>query len=277
MTPTAKPRYFWGVDCGSTAIKVALCDHQGRIVHLGQRKTLFPLFDHVVDALADPTFPLTPFERPPTEAIAVDPQHRVTATGYGRLRVGFAHYRLTEIKAHVLGTRHQLPGERSYTIVDIGGQDSKIVTVDDTRLGRFVINRKCAAGTGAFIEELAHRLEIPLGELTAIARRHDKELSLNSYCTVFAVQEMIRILVSGEKVENLIQALYRSVVKRVLEMCTIESDTIVFSGGVIVHHPILAELFGAQLPDKTLIVSPNAQYCGAIGAALHGRKKSAVN
>ena len=138
---------------------------------------------------------------------------------------------------------------------------------------RFAMNRKCAAGTGAFIEELAHRLELPLEGLTQLAQKHDKQLVLNSFCTVFAVQEMVRVLVSGERVENLIYALYCSVVKRVLEMVPITTDQVIFSGGVMEHHSLLFHLFQEKLNGKKLKIAKYAQFCGALGAARFGLEK----
>ena len=122
----------------------------------------------------------------------VKDNHTVVATGYGRNHIDFAQGKLTEISAHFLGAQQLLQLEGPYTIVDIGGQDSKVIEVHDGRVGQFVINRKCAAGTGSFIEELAHRLEVRLEDLTDLARAHDKEMTLNSYCTVFSGQEVIK-------------------------------------------------------------------------------------
>jgi predicted CoA-substrate-specific enzyme activase len=194
--------------------------------------------------------------------------HTLVVTGYGRNHIDFAHGKLTEISAHFLGAQQQLKLDGPYTIVDIGGQDSKVIEVHDGRVGQFVINRKCAAGTGAFIEELAHRLEVKLEDLTDLARSHDKEMTLNSYCTVFSGQEVIKILMHGERLENLIHALYASVVQRILEMTSLNTDTVVFSGGVMNFNPVLLDLFKEKLPDQKTILIEDAQYCGAYGAAL---------
>jgi predicted CoA-substrate-specific enzyme activase len=176
--------------------------------------------------------------------------------------------KITEIKAHHLGVEKLMTPKGDYTVIDIGGQDAKIIESKESKVHRFTMNRKCAAGTGAFIEELAHRLEIDLSEMTEIASKHDKELLLSSYCTVFAVQEMVKILVSGEKLENLVQAVYNSIISRVLEMTELESDQVFLSGGVLSNHPTLQTLFSKRLADKTFTLVPNAQYTGAIGAAF---------
>lgn len=270
--------FFWGVDCGSSAIKVALLDEQKNVVHLAKEKSLFPLLDHVKNVMEAPGFPVSPFEERVDNGVPVVKKgHQIITTGYGRNHVPFTQNKLTEIKGHFLGVSQQVKAKEDYTVIDIGGQDSKIITVKDNNIRKFNINRKCAAGTGAFIEELAHRLEIELSDLPDLAKKFDNKISLNSFCTVFAVSEMIKILVSGEKVENLVKALYESVVKRVLEIAPIETDHIVFSGGVLrFHHAILVESFKKRLPGKTFELAPNAQYCGAIGAACFGIENSAT-
>ncbi len=259
---------YWGVDCGSTQIKVVACDGDGNIVHKHIGRTLFPLMEHVRKVLSGGDGILSPLT---DDQQSVKENHTLVATGYGRKHIDFAQGTLTEISAHFLGVQELLQLEGPYTIVDIGGQDSKVIEVHDGRVGQFVINRKCAAGTGAFIEELAHRLEVDLEDLTDLARAHDKEMVLNSYCTVFSGQEVIKILMHGERLENLIQALYASVVQRILEMTNITTETVVFSGGVMNYNPVLIDLFNQALPDNKTHLVENAQYCGAYGAALYAR------
>ena len=259
---------YWGVDCGSTQIKVVACDDNGKIVQKRIGRTLFPLMEHVQATLCGDASGLSPLT---DNQQGVKEGHTVVATGYGRNHIGFAQGTLTEISAHFLGAQELLQLDGPYKIVDIGGQDSKVIEVHDGRVGQFVINRKCAAGTGAFIEELAHRLEVKLEDLTDLARDHDKEMVLNSYCTVFSGQEVIKILMHGERLENLIQALYASVVQRILEMTNITTDNIVFSGGVMNYNPVLIDLFQKELPDNKSYLIEDAQYCGAYGAALFAR------
>ena len=259
---------YWGVDCGSTQIKVVACDGDGRIVHKHIGRTLFPLMEHVREVLSGRDTGMSPLS---DDQRSVKANHTVVTTGYGRKHIDFTQGTLTEISAHFLGAQELLQLEGPYTIVDIGGQDSKVIEVHDGRVGQFVINRKCAAGTGAFIEELAHRLEVKLEDLTDLARAHDKEMVLNSYCTVFSGQEVIKILMHGERLENLIQALYASVVQRILEMTNITTENVVFSGGVMNYNPVLVDLFRQALPDNKTHLIENAQYCGAYGAALFAR------
>jgi predicted CoA-substrate-specific enzyme activase len=269
MEATAKmdgDRFYWGVDCGSTQIKVCVCDADGKILHKRKGRTLFPLMEHVRKTLSGEDSALSPLT---DDQQGVKENHTIVATGYGRNHIEFAQGKLTEISAHFLGAQRLLQLDEPYTIVDIGGQDSKVIEVHDGRVGQFVINRKCAAGTGAFIEELAHRLEVRLEDLTELARAHDKDMTLNSYCTVFSGQEVIKILMHGERLENLIHALYASVVQRILEMTSISTDTVVFSGGVMNFNPVLLDMFREKLPAKQTVLIEDAQYCGAYGAALY--------
>lgn len=263
--------YFWGVDCGSTEIKAVACDSGGQVLHTAKCRTLFPLVTHVRSVLKGSEIVPSAFD----EAGNKRANHRIVVTGYGRSYLDFADDKLTEIKAHALGVQAQMQAQLpvDYTIIDIGGQDSKIISVSKSEISNFMINRKCAAGTGAYIEELAHRLQIPLEKMTEIERKHDKDLTLNSYCTVFAGQEVIRILMEGEKIENLIHALYQSVVKRVFEMAVINTQTIIFSGGVLSYHEALRDIFAKKIKkDQNIMLVPLAQFCGAIGAAAYARR-----
>lgn len=268
----AQQHLYWGVDCGSSEIKVCVGDSHGRVLEKRKRRTLFPLLDHVHKVLQPDPGELTPLD----ESGQIELGHTVVATGYGRHHIQFIDHKITEIKAHQMGVQRQLDLNEPYTIIDIGGQDSKVIQVDNSRVDRFVINRKCAAGTGAYIEELAHRLEVPLSDLTRLASRHDKQLTLNSYCTVFSGQEVIKTLMNGERLENLIYALYASVVQRVLEMTAFSTDRILLSGGVLEFNPMLMEIMRQRLPGKRIELAPNPQYCGALGALYHGMDLAAV-
>lgn len=260
-------RHYWGVDCGSRAIKIALGDEQGRVLKMMRTKTLFPLGENVSKALRSLMPSVQPFKGERSE---LDEGHNVILTGYGRHHVAFATRSLTEIKSHFLGVQHQLKLSGDYELIDIGGQDSKVIHVRKGQVAHFDINRKCAAGTGAFIEELANRLDLDISKLGDLAVQSDHSLVLNSFCTVFAAQEALKLLMNGEKVENLIGALYESVAKRVLEMTPIESNRVVFSGGVMAHHPKLLPVFASRLPGKHLEVVPDAEFAGAIGAMRFG-------
>jgi len=144
---------------------------------------------------------------------------RSVSTGYGRDNVAWASDTMTEIACHGKGAFHHF--RRAMTVVDIGAQDSKVIHLQaDGRRTSFKMNRKCAAGTGAFLEEIAHRLDIPIGDLNGLAERAAKEVTLGSFCTVFTATEILERIRAGEKVEAIIKGAFRSVVKRILEMDT---------------------------------------------------------
>ena len=197
--------------------------------------------------------------------ISRDKVEFITATGYGRNNVSFAHDTKTEIACHSIGCYHYFP--EAITVVDIGGQDSKIVKLDAQghRIS-FKMNRKCAAGTGSFLEEIAYKLDIPLGDLDGLARDSRKETTIGSYCTVFTATEVLDRIRAGEKVEDIVKGLFRSVVKRITEMDVL-TGRVVISGGVVAFNPIVAELLSAQL-QREVAIAPHPQEMGAFGAAL---------
>jgi predicted CoA-substrate-specific enzyme activase len=187
------------------------------------------------------------------------------ATGYGRSNADFADFHKTEISCHARGVHHHLPGP--HTIVDIGGQDNKVIrTGPFGEVIDFSMNRKCAAGTGAFLEEVARKLEIGIGDLDRLARRADEETVVGSFCTVFASTEMLKLIREGKSVASIVRGALRSVARRVVEMGAFE-DSVVLSGGVAAYHPLLGELL-AQETGARVRICPDAQYAGALGAAL---------
>ena len=132
------------------------------------------------------------------------------------------------------------------------------------------MNRKCAAGTGAFIEEIAYRLDIPLKELNNLAAESTKNVPLASYCTVFAKTEIISRIKEGEKVEDLIKSAFDSVIRRIIEMSELEGN-LVLTGGLIAYNSIIGVILKKEMGVKILI-PPNPQLIGAIGAALFARE-----
>jgi activator of 2-hydroxyglutaryl-CoA dehydratase len=135
------------------------------------------------------------------------------------------------------------------------------------------MNRKCAAGTGAFLEEMARRLDIPIEELNSLAQKANETTRIGSYCTVFTATEVLDRIRAGEKPENIIRGLYDSVVKRILEMDTL-SGRLIVTGGVVAFHPMVAELLGARV-GVAAEIAPHAQEMGALGAALAGQQSLA--
>ncbi|MGE0432776.1 MAG: acyl-CoA dehydratase activase [Planctomycetota bacterium] len=179
----------------------------------------------------------------------------------------------TELDCHARGVHHYIAG--ALTIVDIGGQDAKIIRLDDS--GRRVshrMNRKCAAGTGSFLEEIALRLGVSVDTLPRLADGWKQEVNLGAFCTVFTATEVLTLIREGTATTDLARAAYRSVVKRVLEMAEIVAP-VVATGGVIAHHPMVGTLLGEALGlDVRVPVHP--QEMGAFGAALAARAAHTV-
>jgi len=197
---------------------------------------------------------------------------QVIATGYGRTNVAIATGRRTEIDCHARGAYHHFA--HAITVVDIGGQDNKIIQLDEQgRRLHFTMNRKCAAGTGSFLEEMGLRLNIPLDELGQLADEStDHSVSIGSYCTVFAMTEILAKIRAGVKAADLARAALVSVARRILEAHTFSGE-VVATGGVVAHHPrmrdILEEILGTRV-----YLPPFPQYVGALGAALQAGRQA---
>jgi predicted CoA-substrate-specific enzyme activase len=175
---------------------------------------------------------------------------------------------MTEIACHPKGAYFHFPQEM--TVIDIGAQDNKIIRLNSQgRRVSFRMNRKCAAGTGSFLEEIALRLDLDVADLNGLAEQSTKELELGSFCTVFAATEVLAKIRAGERVEDIVRGAFRSVVKRVFEMDAV-SDSLVLSGGVVAHNPILMTLVEERFGKKPL-ATPDPQFTGAFGAALFAR------
>jgi predicted CoA-substrate-specific enzyme activase len=153
------------------------------------------------------------------------------------------------------------------TIIDIGGQDNKVIKLDAAG-GRtsFKMNRKCAAGTGAFLEEMSTRLDIPLNRMDRLARQSTRSVELGSYCTVFSATEVLEKIRQGCQVPDIMKALFLSVIKRVMEMEP-WTERVVVTGGVVAHNPILVDMI-AEISGHQVLVPEHPQFTGAIGAAL---------
>lgn len=190
---------------------------------------------------------------------------RIVATGFGRRNVSFADAVRTEISCQSTGCYFYFP--RAIVIVDIGGQDTKVIRTDSSgKLAGFKMNRKCAAGTGTFLEEISHRLEVPLEQMNALALKSSSNLELGAYCTVFTGTEILAKIREGVSREDLARAVYRSVVKRAMEMDPLVGD-VVLTGGVAAYSTVMHEMFNEAVGRKVL-VPPKPQLSGAFGAAL---------
>ncbi len=190
---------------------------------------------------------------------------KAVATGYGRRNVPSTRETKTEISCHARGCYHFFP--MAITIIDIGGQDNKVIKLDEAgRRSSFKMNRKCAAGTGAFLEEMSLRLDIPLSEMNGLAQRSIRPVELGSYCTVFSATEVLEKIRQGCEVPDIVKGLFLSVIKRVMEMEP-WTERVVTTGGVVAHNPILVDMI-AEISGREVLVPEHPQFTGAFGAAL---------
>lgn len=255
--------YYTGVDIGASTAKVVIIDADARLLaHAVARSGT----DYVAVAQ-------TLLARCQAEAgLSKSGLNGCVSTGYGRRNVAFASGTRTEISCHAAGCYFHF--RRAMTVVDIGGQDNKIIKIDagGQRTG-FKMNRKCAAGTGAFLEEMALRLDLPLDEMNALAQQAQNTVELGSYCTVFTATEILEKIRAGHRVPDIVKGIYRSIVKRIIEMDTF-TDAPVMSGGVAAHNPVLVEMLSQEL-GREVLLPPRPQLIGAFGAALFARDEAA--
>lgn len=203
------------------------------------------------------------------ELLAKQSYERLVVTGYGRHLVAPAvgGEAVSEIRAHAIGARHLYPDCR--TVIDIGGQDNKIILLSDKgAVQRFKMNDRCAAGTGRFLEVMANTLEIGISALGDLALSASKVIQINSLCTVFAESEVVSLIAQGEESSAIALALHEAVATRITGMVRRVDikDRVVFVGGVALNR-CLCRLLGQKL-GAPLTVPPGPQIVGALGAAL---------
>lgn len=250
-------RIYAGADVGASRTKVVLLDSEKNLVGHAVQKSgtdFTAVARHCLESAL--------------QMAAAQPSDIVQAisTGYGRKNVSFAGDTRTEIGCHARGCYLYFP--MAVTIIDIGGQDNKIIKLDETgRRTGFKMNRKCAAGTGAFLEEMSARLDIPLEDMDALAVRSENMIKLGSFCTVFSATEVLENIRHGKKVEDIVKGVFFSVIKRVLEMDSM-TENVVMTGGVVAHNPFLVKMTEEMIGRK-ILVPEHPQLTGAIGAALY--------
>jgi len=194
----------------------------------------------------------------------------VIATGYGRINVPFADRQITELTCHARGVVSLFPAVR--IAIDIGGQDAKGLKINEGKLVDFVMNDRCAAGTGRFLEVIAAVLGLKLEELGEISLKSTNKIKINTTCTVFAQQEAISLISEGTPLEDIVAGLHDAIASRVVGMVRrlkIEPD-VVFTGGVAKNVGVVSavkENLGCEVfvPEEPLLT-------GAVGAALLGKE-----
>ena len=249
--------FVCGLDIGAATAKAVILD-DGRIIAsavLPTGQSVKLATDRVLDEALKKAAPeISGFEH-------------VVSTGYGRHSVGIADRAVSEIICHAKGANFLLPSIR--TVIDIGGQDSKVISLDgEGNVTNFVMNDKCAAGTGRFVEIMAHVLEVPLEDMGELSLSSEKPCLISSTCTVFAETEIISLRAKGEARENLIAGIHKGIALRTATMGRSIgfSEDVMFTGGVAKNTGVRRNLesdIGAKIT-----VPEEPQIVGALGAAL---------
>jgi (R)-2-hydroxyacyl-CoA dehydratese activating ATPase len=253
--------YFAGVDLGSTMTKIVIIDEEGQtaaatIKHTGAEHRR--LANQVMQESLDKAH------------ISLNDIEYIIATGYGRINVPFADRHFTELTCHARGVSSIFPKVRM--AIDIGGQDSKGLQIENGKLVDFVMNDKCAAGTGRFLEVLAGTLGIKVEDLGNLAAKAKNKVTMNSPCTVFIRQEVAGYLSNNVPVEDIVAGICDAVASKVAKMVKklkLEPD-VVFTGGVAKNYGVVKALesnLGCRVlvPEEPLL-------SGALGAAIIGRE-----
>jgi predicted CoA-substrate-specific enzyme activase len=196
---------------------------------------------------------------------------RTVATGYGRNTLAQADRQVSELSCHARGATALWPGVR--TVIDVGGQDAKVLSIDASgRLTSFVMNDKCAAGTGRFLEVIARALELDVTELAQAGASAAAPVEISSTCTVFAESEVISHLAAGSPIADIVAGIHASVASRFAGLArrVAPQPPLVMTGGVANNVEVVARL--SERLGLEIAISPRSQLAGALGAALYAQE-----
>ena len=254
----SKENFFAGIDIGSRTCKGVIINDNREVVASDLRKT----------GLDSKNIAEISFKKMiESSAVKKDKVKYVVSTGYGRANADFAQKEITEISCHGYGAFNLFSDIRG--IIDIGGQDSKVIRLNDTgKVIDFSMNDKCAAGTGKFMETMAVTLNLTIDEISKIGLNAEKAVDISNVCTVFAESEVINYIHKGESKKSIIAGLYKSVADKVMKQVNKvnPSPQIVMSGGVAKNEGVV-QMLEKQL-ESNLKIPESPQLVGAFGAAL---------
>lgn len=250
--------YVAGIDSGSTSIDVVIMDSEKNILGYSIVPTGAGAYKGAKICL----------EKALKQAgLNVKDLSKIVTTGYGRDYIEFRDESITEITCHGKGANYLNPNVR--TIIDIGGQDSKVISVDEKgNVKNFVMNDKCAAGTGRFLDMMANALGIKLDEMKSMGIVYDEDITISSMCTVFAESEVVSLVAQNKKLEDIIHGINKSVAVKIAALVNrlnTEGEYMI-TGGVAKNIGVVKAI--EEKLNIKLYVSDKAQLCGAIGAAL---------
>ncbi len=252
-----------GVDVGSQTTKAVISDETGKIIGRAQVATKIDLGGAAEKAVAE-ACRNAGIER---SALAY-----VAATGYGRFQVEFRDLQITEMTCHAYGAHSVFPKTRS--VLDIGAQNSRAMGVEaNGRVRKFRMNDKCAAGAGRFMERVAKALEVELDQIGALSLKATDPTPISSICAVLAESEVINQVTEGKKVEDIICGAHYSITDRIIALLRQVGgeEEITLTGGVTKNMGMVKTL--EDRLAKKVNVGPDAEFMGAIGAALLGLRR----
>ncbi|NLA77594.1 MAG: 2-hydroxyglutaryl-CoA dehydratase, partial [Clostridiales bacterium] len=252
-------KYYAGIDSGSTTTNFVALDADGNIVASSIVRTGANAAAGAKKAIAQ---------------AGLDEGELIytVATGYGRKNIVFADEGITEITCHAKGAHFLDP--LADTIIDIGGQDSKIIRLDaDGGVKSFSMNDKCAAGTGRFLENMAKVLEMSIDDMAVRGLNYDKDITISSMCTVFAESEVVSLIADNVSTQDIIHGLNKSVAAKTKPLLgrADESSRLIMTGGVANNRGVVSEI--EELTGKTVNIPESPDLCGALGAALFALEK----
>ncbi|NCO59543.1 MAG: 2-hydroxyglutaryl-CoA dehydratase [Deltaproteobacteria bacterium CG_4_8_14_3_um_filter_51_11] len=247
-----------GIDVGSLTTDAVIMDEDKRVLSFSIVDTGYNSTDAAREAMTVAAG---------RAGLELEDVSRLVATGYGRAAVPEANKRVTEIACHAAGAVYLFPDTEM--VIDIGGQDSKVIKVGkDGRVQDFVMNDKCAAGTGRFLEVMSAKLKIPLDGMGDISISARGEAAISSVCTVFAESEVVSLVARNCPKEEIVKGIHRSVVNRVWAMTRQlrVSGGVTMTGGVAKNRGVVALM--EERVGRRINVPDEPQIVGALGAAL---------
>jgi predicted CoA-substrate-specific enzyme activase len=249
---------YLGVDIGSSSSKACIIDENGKVKGAA-----------IINIGTGSKGPQVAVEQALEQAgIQREAIKKCVVTGYGRMMYEGADKQITEISCHAMGVTHVLPEIR--TIIDIGGQDAKVIRIAaNGTVENFVMNEKCAAGTGRFLEVMARVLDCKLSELSDLADGGVEGVSISNTCTVFAESEMISQLAAGKKIEDVALGAHKSIAERIAGLCNRVTvvPTVAMTGGVALNTNVVNAIEN-EIGQKIIRLT-NPQGMGALGAAIY--------
>lgn len=258
-TIESEDSFFAGIDIGSTMTKVVITNSHSLTYIIGptgaeHRRMANKVMQEALDKAG----------------ISFSSLAYVVATGYGRINVPFADKQITEISCHARGVFSLIPETK--TIIDIGGQDCKAMRIEQGKVIDFVMNDKCAAGTGRFLEVIAETLGIKLEDMGKISLQAKEKVTLSSICTIFAEQEVISSLAGGVPLGNIIAGLHEAIARRIGSMAARvkPKPAVVVTGGGAKNIGLVKAL--EERLGVPLLIPPEPLITGALGAAVLGKE-----